>query len=88
MGVTDIRPETEGEVYSNFDHRMDEKIVAILHEEVHHAQHAAWDFCGYVYKSGARWFEEVWVYNTHQTTLSGDTVEDVIREANEQFGNG
>ena len=53
-----------GTVYSNFDHEFDPAVVAMLAADMRHiAQHAAWDFCGYVARAEAGWREDVWQHN-------------------------
>lgn len=54
------RSLTEDEVYSNVDHVLNQDVVKELEAGTKQAQHAAYDFCGYVYKDENGWHEEVW----------------------------
>jgi hypothetical protein len=76
-------------VYSNSDHELDNSVVELLKTDPElHAQHAAWDFCGYIWwdPEGERWIEEVWVYQVRQKSFSNVDIEDMIREVNDEFG--
>jgi len=79
--------ETETPIRSNFDGILDEEVVAFLIEHPsYYAQHAAWNFCGYVWYSGAGWHEEVWRYKSPVEVLHGEGAEDVTTEANDKYG--
>jgi len=87
MPITQIRPEASDEVYSNFDHSLNAEVVKELETGDKFAQHSAWNFCGYVYKDQSGWHEEVWRHGSTVETLSGDSVENVIQQANSEYGN-
>ena len=50
-------------VYSNFDHLLDEEIAKQLESNSGkvYAQHAAWDFCGYIWHDDGKWYDETLV---------------------------
>jgi len=86
-----MRPQAEAEasVYSNYDHRLDADVAQHLenHPGEVFAQHAAWNFCGYVWRQpDGRWVDQVWQWNAPVEDIFGDTIEDVIRTANEGYG--
>ena len=82
------RPGEEiGAVYSNFDHQLDHELAHRLAEGGCHAQHAAWDFCGYVWRlEDGRWIEQVWRYNSPVQEIVGDELEEIIELANDEWG--
>lgn len=75
-------------VYCNLDHELDVEVMqqlAAAPGELH-AQHAAWDFCGYVWQlPDGRWVDQVWRHHAPIEDIVGDTVEDVISRANETY---
>ena len=79
------KQETEDCIYSNFDHCLDPAIVKEV-EKGAYAQHAAYNFCGYVWKDDKGWHEAQMVYGSVRRVLHAETVEEVIREANECGG--
>jgi hypothetical protein len=85
--VTRRLPSASDAVYSNFDHMLESAIVEELNGGDKFAQHAAWNFCGYVYRDENGWHEEVWMNGSPVEMLHGDSVESVIAQANEKFGN-
>lgn len=84
--VTRRLPGTKESIYSNFDHVIDSAVVEDLKAGDKFAQHAAWDFCGYVYHDKDGWHEEVWRWGALAKVLHGDSAESVIAQANEEFG--
>ena len=84
------RPQVETEtVYSNFDHRLDVDVARHLenHPGEVSAQHAAWNFCGYVWREpDGRWVDQVWQYHAPVEDITGDAIESVIEQAIERFG--
>ena len=80
--------EDLGAVYTNFNHRLDEKVASELERRSGEtfAQHAAWNFSGRVWHDKDGWHNEVWRYGSPQLGIDGSSVLDVINEANEQFG--
>ena len=85
------RPDTELDeaVYSNFDHRTDDAVASELEArpgEVY-AQHAAWNFCGYVWRlPDGTWVDQVWRYGAPVEDIKGGTLESVIGRAIEGYG--
>lgn len=75
-------------VYSNFDHVLNEEVVAYL---VAHpgtrAKHTAWEFFATVWFDGSRWFSEVKRYRVVVDIFSGATIRDVIKLAIDKWGN-
>lgn len=85
-----MRPEKEGKcVYSNFDHRLVLEEEELKESGSYH-QHAAWEFCGYVWyeKETQTFKEEVWRYRLLVTTLENKNLENLIEEANSRYGYG
>jgi len=79
--------ETDDSVYSNFDHALDATVVEQLRaDQTLYAQHAAYNFCGYVWFDGEQWHEDVMRYHEVVEHLVEPTVEDVIYLANEKYG--
>ncbi|MGW4718847.1 hypothetical protein [Nocardia sp. NPDC004260] len=89
--ATETRPAAcaGDSVYSNFDHELNADVVrqlAAAPGELH-AQHAAWDFCGYVWAlPDGRWVDQVWRYNAPVEDIVGDSVEEVIERVNDIYG--
>ena len=76
-----------GEVYSNFDHKLEDDVVEKLKgTENSFAQHSAWGFCGYVYFQGDKWHEDVWRNNIFRQTIDGDSAIEVIEQAIDKYG--
>ena len=50
--------------------------------------HAAWDFCGYIWYDDTlgTFVEEVWQLHQKKKTLMNFSLEDLIRETNDKFG--
>jgi len=80
--------ETKESIYSNFDHELDNKVVKLVetHPNKLYAQHAAWNFCGYVWFNGQQWKEEVWQWNSPVEILVADTIKNLIDSVNAQYG--
>ena len=84
--------ETSDHLYSNQDHVLNSAVLAELvatEALTLKAQHAAWDFCGYVYRGmDGRWHNEVWVYNEPVEDICGASAQEVIITANNKYGSG
>lgn len=80
----------EDSVYSNFDHILDEEVKEqlIKNEGKLCAQHAAWNFCGYIWFSDGKFHEEVWEYKSPIDVLEDEDLESLIDEANGRYGYG
>ena len=79
---------TRGEiVYSNIDHEYTLSAENVKNSGSFH-QHAAWDFCGYVYydKLKGVFIEEVWVYNTLKEIHSDKDLESLITGVINDYG--
>lgn len=77
----------EDTVYSNFDHKLDKSIEATLQDNpTVYASHTGWDFCGHVWYSNGKWYEEVWRYRSVVETIIGLSIMEVIKETNEKYG--
>ncbi len=81
-------PKTNPSVFSNFDHTIHSESLKLVEAGTHQGQHAAWDFCGWVWYDvdKKKWFEEIWRHAAHVETLEGDTFREVIDEAIDRFG--
>ncbi len=85
--ATEEKRPTELDInMSNSDHSIDDGLDAALRKEKDYAQHAAWDFCGYVWFEGGLFHEEVWQYHVHVDTLSADTLEELMNVVNDKYG--
>ena len=84
------KPPTEiaHAVYSNFDHELDAEVVKDLMSSPDecYAQHAAWNFCGYVWFDGKTWHEDVWVHGNLVQTLSNTDLPALIASVNNEYG--
>lgn len=82
------KEETEDPVYSNIDHELDEEVVKDLKEfpNKRYAQHAAYNFCGYIWFNGEVFIEEIWVYHKKVEVLENKYILELIREANNEYG--
>jgi len=89
--LTVIRPLAETHtVYSNFDHDLDNEVVEILKANPNElcAQHAAWNFCGFIWFDGEMWWEEVRVYGSRAGTHSSNDLPMLIEHINNEYGHG
>jgi hypothetical protein len=75
-------------VYSNCDHQINIHIAEALQSNPNrtYAQHAALNFCGYVWFADGKWHEEVWVYGSEDRTFRHVTLRALIDEVNEVYG--
>ncbi|GAH60460.1 unnamed protein product [marine sediment metagenome] len=73
---------------SNHDHSIDEGLEEWLKENEGKvcAQHAAWDFCGYVWYELGKFYEQVWQHNSPIEEISADTLEELMTKANDKYG--
>jgi hypothetical protein len=83
----DLRELPEA-VYSNCDHALDATVADQLKAGDCYAQHAAWDFCAYVWFENGRYRSYVMRYGSHRATLENDDLADLIRQTNDEFGHG
>jgi hypothetical protein len=77
-------------VFSNIDHELDDNLVGELEKGHCFARHAAWNFNGSIWFDVATgtWYEDVWVYQAKVEQFTGDTIMDVIQQANAEYGSG
>ena len=80
--------EEIGDVYSNCDHVLDESVAARVAKGEGVGAHTAWNFFGSVWfdQESATFLEEVWRYKNPVALLKGETIKDVIEQANEKYG--
>lgn len=71
---------------SNFDGQIDNGLDVALKGGQVFARHAAWDFNGRVWWDGERFREQVWVHGSPVQTLAAESLEDLMREVNDEFG--
>lgn len=82
-------PMCEDTVYTNLDHFLDKQVVKHLKKNPGDmAQHAGWDFCGYIWYEDKLdvWMEEVWVYHKLQETRQEKNLMTLINGVNEDYG--
>jgi len=80
--------ETDESVYSNFDHELNQTIVAKLQENPNkiYAQHAAWDFCGYIWFDGTLFHERVLRYHQLVAEEKDADIGNLIEKINDRWG--
>ena len=71
---------------SNADHTIDYNIAEQLKKGDFYSQYAGWDFCGYVYWDKKQWICEVWVYHSVVDTIKADTLEEIMTEVSNKYG--
>jgi hypothetical protein len=71
---------------SNFDGLIDDGFADALKAGPVFGRHAAYNFNGRVYFKDGRFHEDVWRYGVHVETLTADTLEELMREANTKYG--
>ena len=89
MSDTVTRPahETDESVYSNCDHELDEDTAAFLATNpTYYAQHAAWNFCGYVWFAEDLWHDQVWVYGSPVAVVTDPDLRLLIEAVNMEYG--
>jgi hypothetical protein len=80
--------ETSHSVCSNIDHVIDTDVMMELlaFPNVRYAQHAAWNFCGYVWHDGELWHEQVWISGLLAESRSDKNLSDLIDAVNNDYG--
>lgn len=71
---------------SNCDGAIGEGLADYLKAGGLGAEHYAWNFCGSLSFRDGRFVEEVHRYHVLVGTVEADTLEDLMREVNDQFG--
>jgi hypothetical protein len=77
-----------GDLYSNFDHELDNSVVYRLQDGDCYGMHYGWEFCGSVWfvPEARKWVEAVDRYHITVDIFTGDTVEEVIQKTIEEYG--
>lgn len=78
--------ELDDSVYNNFDHVMDRDVVEQLKAGDCRAQHAAWNFCAWVWFEDGRYKSYVMRHHYHVGTYDNENIDDLVRHVNERFG--
>ena len=85
--ITEIGQKASDVIYSNFDHELNDGVKKELEKcSTIYSQHAAWDFCGYVWLKNKLWREEVWIYGAPVETMSNESLEYLISNVNDKYG--
>jgi hypothetical protein len=73
---------------SNFDYEVDDGMAEALMNEPGQVfgRHAGWNFNGRVYFHDGMFHEQVWVYGSPLETISADTLEDLMKKVNQEYG--
>lgn len=79
----DEHPEA---VMSNFDHEINQEVAEAIKNKPLYSLYAGWNFCGYVWYENNKWCCEVLQYCSHQTTVVADTLEEIMSEVCNSFG--
>ena len=74
-------------VYNNIDHVQELSDEDVIKSGLYH-QHAAWNFCGWVWydKEEEVFKEEVWEYYSLVDTISAATIKSLIDKVNAEHG--
>jgi hypothetical protein len=77
-----------GDLYSNYDHDIDNAVAYELQAGDCFAFHYAWNFCGSVWyvPSQGKWVNQIHVYTVVTEHIIGDSVDEVIQKANDKYG--
>lgn len=78
--------KVHNDVMSNFDGIIDREIESRLKSENVHAGYSAWNFHGNVWYQDERFHCEIWRYQCYTETISAETLEEIMSEANEKHG--
>jgi hypothetical protein len=75
---------------SNFNHEIDDGFEVALRNKpgIAWGRHAAWEFNGRVWFDGELFHEEIWRYCRPRVTVSAATLPELMRAANNEFGDG
>ncbi len=87
-GVDPLVMREVGFEMSNFDYEVDDGMEEALTAEPGQVfgRHASWNFNGRVYFHDGKFHEQVWVHGSPRETISADTLEDLMREVNSEYG--
>lgn len=85
-----IRPDkdTSQALWSNLDGILDLQVEERLKQGDCYSQHAAWNYCGWVWfdPDTETWYEEVWRCGSRIATITGDSATNVIAKALASYG--
>lgn len=76
-------PET---LMSNYDHTIEQDVAEEIKDKELYARYAGWNFCGYVWWEGEMWNCEVWHYGSWQKTVNAETLEEIMSEVSDEYG--
>ena len=88
MGTEEGKPTEEGDtVFSNFDHVQELSDEDVMKSGLFH-QHAAWNFCGYIWydKEEGVFKEEVWEHQSLVDNMSAATITELVENVNDAHG--
>lgn len=88
--LTERPAKCVGDIYSNYDHELDNSVVFDLQAGDGFAMHYAWDYCGSVWfvPDARKWVERIYRYHVVIDHIIGDTVEEVIQQTIDKYGEG
>ncbi len=69
---------------TNFDHTIDDGFKEVLLDG-YYGQHAAWNFCGYVWFAEG-FHEEVWRYNSPVEIITAASLPELMEAVNRKYG--
>jgi len=73
-------------VMTNLDHSVDAGVAGRLRDGGHWSCHDGWNFNGIVWFADGRWYERVSRYRRPQGTYSAETLEELMKVVNDEFG--
>lgn len=73
-------------VMSNFDQQVKPEVEAQLRQGGCYSNHTAWEFCGNVWLEQGEWHEQVFRFHQPVGTYSADTLQELMREVNNNHG--
>ncbi len=85
MDVETLR-ELPDSVYSNFDHEIDNAVVEDLRKGDCRAQHAALNFCAWVYFKDGSWHSAIYQWGLVRAHAIDKDINALIRAVNEEYG--
>jgi hypothetical protein len=76
-----------GTVYSNMTHTFRDDVVAALQAQPYAvAQHAAWDYCGYITYVDGAWVEWVMRHHSVVAKYASDDLAELVQVVIEEWG--
>lgn len=73
-------------VMTNEDHSVDQDVAEKLRAGGLFAQHSAWNCVGWVWWNDGRWHELVQVHGQARGSYSADTLEELMKTVNDEYG--